>query len=339
MKLGALEASHYIKEPNTSHAGILLFGADAMRVALNRQDLIMALIGPNGNSEMRLTRVSGADLRRYPAIVMDAMRAGGFFAGHRVLFIEDATDAAAKVLEAALMEWQAGDAQIVVTASNLTAKSILRKAFEARQDAISIGFYDTPPSKKEVGLQLAAVGLRNLPEQSLCDVESFAKLLDPGDFRQFLEKISLYKWGDDSPLSTHEIAALAPTTFEAAVDEVVNTAANRKASEVGLLMRRLEGQGVNAVTLCIGALRHFRTLHRVASDPSGPMAGIQKARGVHGPRRDIMLRQAQSWGLGALERALSLLVETDLTLRSTSRAPSMAVIERALLRLAMSKGG
>jgi DNA polymerase-3 subunit delta len=40
-----------------------------------------------------------------------------------------------------------------------------------------------------------------------------------------------------------------------------------------------------------------------------------------------------------LEGALSLLMETDLTLRSSSRAPAMAVMERALIRLSMMARG
>jgi len=36
-----------------------------------------------------------------------------------------------------------------------------------------------------------------------------------------------------------------------------------------------------------------------------------------------------------LETALGILTDTDLTLRSSSRAPTMAVMERALIRLAM----
>jgi DNA polymerase III subunit delta len=338
MKLTAQEVSRYLKKPNPKHAGILLFGADAMRVALNRQDLITALIGPDGNSEMRLTRISAAELRKEPTNVMDAMRAGGFFAGPRVVFIEDATDAATQVLTAALADWAEGDAQIIVSAGNLTAKSSLRKLFEVNRAALCIGFYDAPPSKEEINTLLTAAGLRNLPPKSLGDIETLAKELDPGDFRQFLEKISLYKWGDGTDLTGDEILALAPATIEAEVDEVINATANRQAAQVVLLMRRLEGQGVNSVTLCIGALRHFRTLHLVSSDPNGAAAGIQKARGVFGQRRDMMLRQAQNWGVGALERALTLLLETDLILRSSSRAPAMAVIERALLRLAMSKG-
>ena len=56
---------------------------------------------------------------------------------------------------------------------------------------------------------------------------------------------------------------------------------------------------------------------------------------VFGPRRDRMLRQAQAWGMFNLEKAIGILTDTDLMLRSASRAPAMAVIERALIRLAM----
>jgi DNA polymerase-3 subunit delta len=39
----------------------------------------------------------------------------------------------------------------------------------------------------------------------------------------------------------------------------------------------------------------------------------------------------------ALEGAVSVLVETDLTLRSASKAPGMALMERALIRIAMMR--
>jgi DNA polymerase-3 subunit delta len=52
-----------------------------------------------------------------------------------------------------------------------------------------------------------------------------------------------------------------------------------------------------------------------------------------------MLRQAQAWPTARLEEALRQLVETDLSLRSSQRAPAMAVIERTLIRLArLAKG-
>jgi DNA polymerase-3 subunit delta len=50
-----------------------------------------------------------------------------------------------------------------------------------------------------------------------------------------------------------------------------------------------------------------------------------------------MARQAKGLGRAQAERALQLLVETDLTLRSSSRAPGMALVERALLRIASAR--
>ena len=162
-----------------------------------------------------------------------------------------------------------------------------------------------------------------------------SRSLDPGDFRQTLEKIALYKLGDDTALTPDEVNALAPASIEAGLDDVLNIAAEGKAQEVGPVLRRLEAQGIGPVGLCIGATRHFKTLHLVASDPGGAGAGIGKLRPpAFGPRRDRIQRQASNWGMHKLERALSLLLETDLTLRSTANVPEMAVMERALLRIA-----
>ena len=120
------------------------------------------------------------------------------------------------------------------------------------------------------------------------------------------------------------------------MDDVLHMVAEAQASDVGPLLRRLAAQGVQPVGLCIAATRHFRALHAAASDKGGAAAGLARLRPpVFGPRRDRMARQASRWGTRSLEAALELLVETDLTLRSTSRAPAMAVMERTLIRLAM----
>lgn len=336
MKLTGSDANRFLAKPDPTRAGLLIFGADPMRVALKRQEAILALIGAAGEQEMRLTRIQAADLRKDPALLNDATRAAGFFPGPRVAFVEDATDGLTATLEAALKDWRKGDAQIVVTAGNLTAKSVLKTLFEKHLNATCIGLYDNPPSREEIEQALAKAGLTQIAPPAMADLNSLARDLDPGDFRQMLEKIALYKHGDSTPLTPTEIASLAPATIEADVDDLLAAAADQNHTAIGPLMRRLEGQGVLPVTICIGALRHFRALHGAACDPGGVSNGMMKAR-VFGPRRDAMQRQAGTWGMRKLEDALALLVETDLTLRSTSRAPAMAVMERALIRLAMMK--
>lgn len=338
MKLAGAAASRYFARPDPDRAGLLIYGADAMRVALKRQEVIAALVGPEGEAEMRLTRIPGSDLRKDPALVQDALKAKGFFPGPRVAFIEDANDALAPILAAALADWQKGDASLIVTAGNLTKASALKKLFEDHPAAYAAGIYDDPPTREEIEATLQKAGLKDIGAAAMTDLTALSRDLDPGDFRQTIEKIALYKWGDTTPLTPEDVAACAPLTIEAEVDDILHAVAEGQAPAVVKLMRRLEGQGVNSVTLCIGALRHFRALHAAASDPGGAASGLARMRPpVFGPRRDRMLQQVQGWGMHRLESALQILIETDLTLRSTSRAPTMAVMERALIRLSMMR--
>ena len=336
MILKGIEASRYFAKPDPSKAGLLIAGADAMRVALKRQEVIAALIGPDGEAEMRLTRIPAGDLRKDGAALIDGIKAVGFFPGPRVVFVEDATDGLTAVIAEALKDWKPGDATIIVTAGGLTGKSTLKGLFDKAPNAFSAVLYDDPPSREEIEDALKKAGLRDIDRDAMADLTVLARALDPGDFRQTLEKIALYKHDDPSPLTPADVAAMAPATIEAEVDDLLHAVAEGRVKEIGLLMRRLEGQGVLPVTLCIQAMRHFRSLHVAASDAGGIQAGLQKAR-VFGPRRDQMQRQASAWGTRALETAISVLLDADLTLRSSSRAPGMALMERALIRLAMMR--
>ena len=336
MKMTGRDAAAYLKNPSPTHSAILIFGADPMRVATKRQDVINALVGPNGEEEMRLTRINGADLRKDPATLLDAIKAQGFFPGHRVAFVEEATDGLSKTFDAALKDWQAGDAQVVVTAGQLTAKSALRKVFEGRADAVAIGIYDDPPTRDEIEATLAESGLK-IPNRDVMDaIMALSQTLEPGDFRQTIEKVSLYKRGDTTDLTVEDINACAPSGAEVDIDDILDVVTFGRSDQIGPALRNLYAQGVTPVALCIGAMRHFRRLHVVASDPGGPGLGVGKLRPpVFGPRRDKIARQAGSWGRDRLERALTALTDTDLQLRSASAAPQPALMERTLIRLAM----
>jgi len=338
MILKGVEATRYFSRPDPGKAGLLIFGADSMRVALKRQEVIAALIGPDGEAEMRLTRIPAADLRKDGALLLDAIKSQGFFPGPRVAFVEEAADGLTPTITTALAEWRPGDAQIIVTAGGLTGKSALKTLFEKHPAAYCVGLYDDPPSREEIEDALKRAGLAAIDREALTDLMSLGRALDPGDFRQTLEKIALYKHGDATPLTPAEIAALAPATIEADVDELIAVVADRKAQEIGPLLRRLEGQGTLPVTLCIQTMRHFRALHMAVSEPGGAASAIGRMRGIPFKSRDALIRQAQSWSMLRLEEAIAHLLETDLTLRSSSRAPGMAVMERALIRLAMMRG-
>jgi DNA polymerase-3 subunit delta len=329
MKMSGAQANGYFAKPDANKTGLLIYGGDAMRVAIKRQEVIAALVGPTGEEEMRLTRIQASELRKDKALLLDAVKAIGFFPGPRVAFVEDANSFVDDTIIDALSQWQTGDAQIVVTAGALKKTSKTLKAFEGHANAIAIGIYDNPPTREEIEKAIRDAGLA-MPSSDVMNVlNDLAKTLDPGDFRQTIEKITLYKLNDTTPLIAEDITACAPTSTEADIDDILMVVADARAEQIGPVLRKLQAQGVNAVTLCIGAMRHFRSLHRVACDNTG-------RPNVWGPNKERIIAQARNWGPAKLETALTVLTDTDLKLRSAGQnAPAMALVERAFIRLAM----
>ena len=337
MKLSARDAAAYFRKPDASAKGLLIFGADPVRVSAARKDVTEALLGAGAEEEMRLTRLAAADLRKDPAALLDAVKAVGFFPGARAVVVEDAADGMAPVVSAALEDWQPGDAQIIVTAGSLAAKSKLRKAFEGDARCHAAGLYDAPPDRGEIDALLGQAGLAGrMSGDGMAALTELSRIVDPGDFRQSVEKLGLYMMSTGDPAGPDEVAACAPASAEADLDDVLNVVAGSETGKIGPLLRRLYAQGVQPVGICIGATRHFRRLHAAASDPGGAAQGAARLRPpVFGPRRDLLVRQASQWGHFRLEQALTLLYETDLSLRSRNPPPARALVERTLIRLSM----
>lgn len=314
---------------------MLISGEDAVRVAEARAALLAAILGPGGEAEMRLERVSAADLRRDGTLLLDALKAVGFFPGPRAVLLEEATDGLAPAVAAALDGWKPGDARLVATGGALASKGALRKLIEGRRDAAAITLYDDPPSEGELQEMLREAGLSQVDPAARDALWALAQALPPGELRGLVDRLSLHQIGVDSPLAAETVAALAPQAAEAEVDDLLAAVTEGRRDRLPPLLARLSAQGVGPVAVAIQAIRHMRLLLAVASEPGGVQAGLSALRPpVFGPRRDALARAAGAWRRERIEEALRMLVQLDLDLRSGGEVPDRALLERVLLRLA-----
>ena len=179
MKLAGIEASRYIRQPNLKSPGLLIYSSDAMLVAFCRGLSVDALLCDEDAKDMRLDRISGRDLRNDPEKIEIAVKTQGFFAGRRVVLVEEANDGIAKVLASVLDDWNQGDAYIVVQAGGLPKSSKLRQLFEKHKSAYAAQIFADAESKELVKTVNADGGLGDLSVDSRRDIESLGRSLDP----------------------------------------------------------------------------------------------------------------------------------------------------------------
>ena len=337
MKLTSRDVLSFFKSPPKGITGVLIYGNDPMRVSDKRQQLLQSLLGSNADEEMRLARISREILKKEPEQAIDLCKAQGFFPGERALLIEEANETITDIIIKAVEAWKDGDATIVVTAGSLKPSSSLRKFFEQKKNTYSVPIYDNPMTKFEVEKIIAESGLQNVTQDSFAQLLTVASELQPGDFKQTVDKLALYKLSDEKPVTYQDIINCKPISNEADIDEVLSVILAGNEFKVSQILGRLSSQGTLPVTLIIAATRHFKALFSIISNPGGVNAGATALRPpIYGPRKEALTNQAQKWGPVKIKTAIKILTATDLQLRSSNQqVPQMALVERLFIRIAM----
>ena len=337
MKLSPKEIPRFLENPDPTIAAILFYGSDTMRVALKRQEYLENLLGSNAEQEMRLTKLTGDDVLKDHTVAFDAIKSVGFFPGQRAVLIENSSDRASKIIFDCIEAWKQPDAQIVVTSGQLKPTSQLRKSFETSKISVAVPIYDNPLTEMEIKTELTRAGIQINDPNIMTGLHGLSEELEPGDFRNTLEKIYLYKLSDKSPLTSQDITVCSPISAEASLEDIIYTVSVGATSKISRILNRLEAQGVQPVALCLSFQRHFKLLLRLKSHEGSPTDAISKQKPpIFGPRRNAILSQLRLWNIENLKVALACLVELDLNLRSkASNYPTLAMTERILIRVAM----
>ena len=337
MKLTSRDVVSFFKSPPKGITGVLIYGNDPMRVSHKREQLINSILGSNADEEMRLARISRENLKKAPEQAIDLCKTQGFFPGERALLIEEANETISDIIIKAVEAWKDGDATIVVTAGSLKPSSSLRKLFEQKKNTYSVPIYDNPMTKFEVEKIIEKSGLQNVTQDGFAQLLLVASQLQPGDFKQTVDKLALYKLNDEKSVTYQDIINCAPISNEADIDEVLNVILAGNEFKVSQILGRLSSQGTLPVTLIIAATRHFKALFSIISNPGGVKAGATALRPpIYGPRKEALINQAQKWGPIKIKTAIKILTATDLQLRSSNQqAPQMALVERLFIRIAM----
>jgi DNA polymerase-3 subunit delta len=241
-----------------------------------------------------------------------------------------------------LVAASAGDALIILEGGNLTPRSSLRALAETEDCLAALPCYPDNEEDLQRLVEGAAKAHGFTVEEDALPwiVERLGG--DRGQTRSEIEKLLLYKTGDDAKTVTMDDAlAVLGDTAAIGIDDVIGATFDGNVAALDRALDRVFAEGGNPVQLVRALQRHADQLHLVSGHVAAGgnlEAAMFKARGLPrgGPVRQRFERHARAWPLPRLSAAVTRILEAELDCKRTG-LPDEAIARRLCLALALSQ--
>jgi len=337
MKIAPKAVAQFLAKPDAQAYACLLYGPDA-GLARERMGQIKSLVLAGNDDPFAFIELDEAKLLADPAQLADELSSISLMGGKRHIVVRGASDKLTKVVDAALPQFHK-DVFLTVVAEELSSKSSLRALFEKEPQFAAIACY------KDEMRDVQGVVRAALDEAGITidrdAMEYLAGQLGNDRYvtRQELDKIITYA-GEEKTLTLEDIAALVDYNRDISFDEVVNAVADRNLQAMEKTLTLLARDGMSPVAYLRALQRYFNKLYAMrtqVNDGQSVENVIASARPpVFFRQVPIMTRHLNSWDIPQIIKALKLLVEAELSCK-TSDLPPLPASGRKLMQLTQAR--
>lgn len=329
--------------PGATLARIFFFcGPDEAGATAAAARLVAAL--PDAGERVEL---SGADLRRDPALLGDEARSTSLFGGARHIWVRASGDDAHDALQTLIETGEAGAgaaSPVIVIATSATDKSRTAKLLEKRKDALVAMFH--PPDQSTVASAVRAMadaaGLRL--DGDLADRIARGAGLDVRLAQSEVTKLALYCDADPrspKPATSDDHAAIGAGCEEDGFAPLVNAVMGGDVSRIGAEVKRMRDLRLNPVGVALALERRAATLAQVAAriGPNGRIGalgpGEKMQLGIFRRDEADIMRQYDLWrapagtgsGITRLDKLIPRLVDLHRRLMANSRIAQLLLAQ------------
>jgi len=333
VKLAARQIEPFIAKPDSKVFGVLLYGPDS-GLARERAGRLKAWALAGNDDPFAYSEFEEPKLLEDPARLSDELGAISLMGGRRCLMIRSAGDKLTKIIESALPAFHR-DMFVIVLADDLGARSSLRALFEKEPVLAAAACYkdEARDVAELVRSSLSAAGIRVDREV----VEHLASQLGNDRYvtRQELEKIITYA-GDSGTLSLEDARLLTDYNRDTELDEVVMAVMDKNLQQMDKALSNLLREGAVPIAYLRALQRYVNRLYAMRARVEAGESAEMVVEGARPPvffrQKPLMIRHLNGWNTRALARALALLVEAELAVK-TSDLPPIPASTRKLMQV------
>jgi len=219
MKINANTIESYLKNVPKSIQFFLVYGHEPSQIHLIKQKLLNAFTQDQTEEDLNISNFSFSKIKESASLLADEMSSNSLFGGRTILVIEDSPAALGKDFIKVLKEPR-GDAIVIFLADELKPTSSLRKNCETLPNCVAIACYKDDKSSLQRYIN-ETFRSKNMP----CSPDVPGILADALPANRMLvnseiEKLLIYKLGDNTPINIDDIKAVSMGTGELSLDDL-----------------------------------------------------------------------------------------------------------------------
>ncbi len=335
MKLTGQRVEAFLRQPDRSRRIVLLYGPDRGLVS-ERADALVAALVADPKDPFAVAEITGATASKELERLGDEARAVALGGGERVVRVREAGDALGKAMEKLIAEPPSGG-WVIVEAGELNSRSSLRLVAEKADSVAVIACYADDgrnlesvieTSLRSHGLHLSPDALAYLSQQLGAD-----RLSTRGE----LDKLALYMGPQGGTVELADAQACIGDGAPVSMDRLIEAVGLGDYPLLEQALSRVYLEGISPITVLRAVANHFRRLHVAADLMTRGQGAEQAMKALRPPVIFTMApgfrRQLERWNETRLAMAMALLVDAELTCKSTGM-PAEALCARALMRIA-----
>ncbi|WP_262692443.1 DNA polymerase III subunit delta [Kordiimonas aestuarii] len=335
MKAKPRDIPAILKALDPKMRAVLVFGRDDGLVR-ERAEKIGKQICEDLSDPFQVARPGSSDIKESPSILLDEVAALSMMGGRRLVRLEsvgnEATEAVKLVLDS-----DAGDGLLVITAGDLKPTSSLRKLLEGAKNAIAIACYEDS-AQDIMGLVQTVLGNAGLTATQ----DAVAYLVDNlgGDrmvSRSELDKLVLYKGSAGGQVTIEDAKACVGDTAALGLNQIAEAVTAGNLKQLERFLERAWTSGESAIAILRTLQNRMMRIHLARGFMDQGMSAGEAVGKLRPPvffgERDKFMGEVSRWSARKVETALDILIEAELACKTTGN-PADTICARALLRLA-----
>lgn len=336
MKITFRDIEAFVQRPDPMARVILVYGPDdgLMR---ERTTLIGKTVVEDMNDPFNVAVLSSEILNEDPTRLADEANAMSMMGGQRLIRVENAGDKLTPLIKDYL-ENPNNDALIILEAADLGPRSSLRKACENAKNAAALPCYVDDErglgeiirkSMQDEGLQIEPDAVNWLSSNISGNRQKI---------RTELEKLSVYKASDKSPITLEDVQNICGQAGAQSFDDLVFSVGGNQPAVAMKAFATLMDEGIAEIAVLRALQNHFRRLHLAASIMQEGKSADEAMKNLRPPvffkQQNTFKSQLNRWNLQKLDKILEKLSDLEAQTKKTG-TPVRTLCSQAVLSISM----